>query len=324
MIKWLRQYIHSKLSGRVILVTAVRDEAPYLLEWLSHYRAIGVDRIDVYCNHCSDVTIPLLQEVSNQFAWLQVKVSDVRDGQRPQMLAQRDLLSREKWKYNDWVLHFDCDEFLVLHNAVSIGELLSGMDNKTGRVVFNWRVFGSSGHIKFLPERVTHRFTAACLNNNHRQSKVVKSAFRPLAIDSPGIHRPNLKPGWATCFPDGSAASFIDDGAVDASRTALAQLNHYIVRSRAEFCHKQARGAGGGKWSSDKGQPVTKGEYNWRFFERVDSLCDGYDNSIRCHDTAVNSILNELLEHTSIATLHAQALREAQDRTESLLESMEA
>lgn len=98
------------------------------------------------------------------------------------------------------------------------------------------------------------------------------------------------------------------------------QKSYLLIR----LCLKYLNGDRGGILSGEQCQLLTKGEYNWRFFERVDTLCDGYDNSIRCHDTAVNSILNELLEHTRIATLHAQALREAQDRTENLLESMEA
>ena len=319
MINWFKKGV--KNSNRAVLVTAVRDEAPYLVEWLAHYRALGVDRIDVYCNHCSDETVALLKTLSANFDWIRLHESDVREGQRPQMVAQRDLLANDKWSADDWVLFFDCDEFLVIHNGTNIKDILNSVGKGVGQVVFNWRVFGSNGCELYEPEWVTHRFTSACLNLNHRQSKVVKSAYRPVAIENPGIHRPDLLPGWEAGYADGSSATFMDDGAVEFAKVDVAQLNHYITRSKAEFCFKQIRGGGGGKWSSESGQPISKAQYTKNFFERVDSLCSGVDQSIRCHDVKVTAVLDELLSNSSVVELHSQAISSAASRNSELLDN---
>ena len=45
---------------RVLCVTCVRDEGPFLLDWLAHHRGLGVTDFLIYSNDCSDGTVQML------------------------------------------------------------------------------------------------------------------------------------------------------------------------------------------------------------------------------------------------------------------------
>ena len=46
---------------RILCITTVKDEAPYLLEWIAHHRAAGVTDFLVFSNDCSDNTQQILK-----------------------------------------------------------------------------------------------------------------------------------------------------------------------------------------------------------------------------------------------------------------------
>lgn len=42
------------------VVTSMKDEAPYVIEWVAYHRALGFDRIVVLANDCTDGTHEML------------------------------------------------------------------------------------------------------------------------------------------------------------------------------------------------------------------------------------------------------------------------
>ena len=49
---------------RVLLVSAVRDEAPHLPEWIAHHRALGVTDFLIFSNDCGDGTDAMLDAMA--------------------------------------------------------------------------------------------------------------------------------------------------------------------------------------------------------------------------------------------------------------------
>jgi len=45
---------------RVLCVTCIRDEGPYILDWLAHHRTLGITDFLVFSNDCSDGSDQLL------------------------------------------------------------------------------------------------------------------------------------------------------------------------------------------------------------------------------------------------------------------------
>ncbi len=48
-------------TQRVAIVTTMKNEGPFILEWLAYHRAIGVTDFLIYTNDCTDGTDTMLQ-----------------------------------------------------------------------------------------------------------------------------------------------------------------------------------------------------------------------------------------------------------------------
>ena len=54
---------------RCLAVLTVRNEGAFLLEWLAHHRAVGLDRFVVFSNDCDDGTDDMLDHLEG-LGWL--------------------------------------------------------------------------------------------------------------------------------------------------------------------------------------------------------------------------------------------------------------
>ncbi|MEM8980122.1 MAG: glycosyltransferase family 2 protein [Pseudomonadota bacterium] len=234
---------------RILCVTSVKDEAPYLVEWLAHLRALGVTDLLIFTNDCSDGSIGLLDEISG-LSWL-TRVDNPYSGQKTvQWQALAAAAEHPLYKAADWVLGVDVDEFLTLSEPFdTLPALLNAAPGDA--ITLPWRLFGSGGHVERPAGPVTQTYRKAAprdilLPGAH----FFKTLYRPNAFGPPGVHRP--KSG-------GSQAKWLDSAlqplpgpiAADDNRINLwghfpkapvVQLNHYAVRSVEEFMAKRARG----------------------------------------------------------------------------------
>jgi glycosyltransferase involved in cell wall biosynthesis len=216
-----------------------KNEAPYLVEWLAHYLCLGFDRIVVYDNGSTDGTAALVQCAAALFPRIvHYRPWPDQPGQAPQLPAYRDAVARCD---TEWIAFFDADEFLVLKEDRVVGSFLDGFPPDAGSVAVNWLLFGSSGEVEHRDELQALRFRLAARNGPRTKNQFVKSLSRLRAIDDPRAHTVLLRPGFHAADADGKPV------VVDSAKTAgvahsRAQLNHYIVRSRAEYADKQRRG----------------------------------------------------------------------------------
>ena len=51
---------------RALIVTCMRNEAPFLLEWIAYHRAIGFTDFLIYSNDCEDGTDDLLDRLAER------------------------------------------------------------------------------------------------------------------------------------------------------------------------------------------------------------------------------------------------------------------
>ena len=64
-----------KNARRKVLVSTVKNEGLYLLEWLAYHKSIGVDDFCIFSNDCSDGTNLMLNRLNQMgvirhFDWL--------------------------------------------------------------------------------------------------------------------------------------------------------------------------------------------------------------------------------------------------------------
>jgi hypothetical protein len=241
----------------------LRDEAPYLAEWVAFHRLVGVERFFLYDNGSADDPHGVLAP------YLEVGCVDLRPWQVPFHLgaarrAYEDCLERVRGQAR-WLACLDIDEFLFAPGSPTLVPVLHGYEDFPG-VVVRWQVYGSAGHERASAAPVIARFGRRARTDwirNRRVKSIVDPAraLRPvnphhfvyrdgaLAVDETrtpvALKRRSrmsrrLRPLYRVLGP---ALRFFDPYAVtDVSRTSVCvehlRINHYPVKSREEFLRK--------------------------------------------------------------------------------------
>lgn len=217
------------------LVAMVKDERPYLVEWVAYHRLIGFDKIRVYSNDCTDGTVELLERMQAA-GLIEHKIWPSAPGALPQHSAYVDAFRSCE---TDWFMALDADEFLNLAAVDYVGDFVAGMPDDAAAVAICWRIFGSGGQLWRGPQPVTQRFTWAAPVDHHLNRRV-KCLLRVSAVETPGIHNALLKHGHFV-LANGEPYK-LHRGSFALPRYEAAQVNHYCVRSRQEFEDKINRG----------------------------------------------------------------------------------
>lgn len=249
-----------------VLFSCMRDEAPYALEWVAYHRLIGFDRIVICTNACSDGTIELLDALAT-IGWVERIDNPTPEGVSPQIHASARIGESPRWSDGDWVMWLDTDEFLNIQiGGGLLDDLIAHLGDADGYAV-HWRLFGDGGQNGWTDRPVTDRFRM-CGKPRADLHEPVKTLFRwSPSVEALHTHRPVLRPsfrergrrwlhGAGTSVPE---VFYYHRYNTDSSpalrlpwvpgRFAWAQVNHYAVRSRAEYILKQMRGSGMFQWT---------------------------------------------------------------------------
>jgi glycosyltransferase involved in cell wall biosynthesis len=224
-------------KASVTLCGIVRDEGPYLLEWIAWYKFMGFDQIVIYDNASRDNSGAILAALHRAGEIRHRPWPDVPD-QQPQLPAYRDAVARCS---TEWIAFLDADEFLVLHASPHIAGFLERLPDECSAVAFNQRFFGSSSLQSYDDRLVIERFTLTA-RPDHDLNHWVKSisrAHRIASIDSP--HSCELTSGYHA-DPGGSPCEVVGASRARAISFADGQYNHYILKSLEEYRRKRAKG----------------------------------------------------------------------------------
>ena len=289
-------------------VSMMKDEAPFLLEWIAHHLAVGFTDILVYTNDCSDGTDTMLMRLE-ELGLAHHRRNLIPDGVKPQPSALNHAQNEPLVGASDWVLVLDADEFLSVNHPS--GQLEGMLDDAVARgangVVITWRIFGSGGVIDWSRAPVTETYTRAAppLWN---KGWGVKTLFK---FDPEywklGIHRPTIKTRLLkTGFPDtirwlNGAGQPMEDyfrfrGWRSIRRTLgydWAQMNHYAVKSLDAYALRRLRGNVNNK--TDK--------YNADYWS-LQNRNEVEDRAILRHAPARARIMAELLGDPVLNRLH--------------------
>lgn len=237
---------------RIVSITSVKDEGPFLLEWLAWHRLLGVSDFLIASNDCSDGTEALLQAL--QAAGIVTHLPQVpKPGQSIQWQALKLGWQHSLRKTADWLLVSDVDEFLMIHGSGGLAGLIAALPAGTEAMALGWRLFGAGGVARFEDRPVTGQFLRSAPEGmlHPVAATYFKTLFRPEAFRGVGVHRPQPKAGRVPLWVDGSAAPLLPEIAANPKRLsllnqpphrALAELHHYSLRSVESFLVKSRRG----------------------------------------------------------------------------------
>ena len=252
-------------NGRKVLVSTMKNEGPYLLEWLAYHKSIGITDFCIFSNDCTDGTNLMLNRLDQMGI-----VKHYDNPQGPRMDPQRSAYSRAnklEWvKESDWVLIVDADEFLNIHVGDRSLDALIDACGGPDAISINWRLMGSQGQSKmtidpFKGELVTERFTRGSSFEEPENGLVwgFKTLFRPDKFSFFGVHRPKfdkkmeLTPGmvtWTNAAGKPMGDKYLQKGwrgNAENVTNEFAQVNHYAIKSREDFLLKRLRGTANSK-----------------------------------------------------------------------------
>lgn len=294
-----------------LMITTMRDEAPFVLEWIAYHRLIGFTDFLIYSNDCSDGTDAMLDRLH-----VLGVVTHVPNPRRGRKTVQWQALSRARnhklTRRAEWIMVADVDEFLVIHAGEGrLDDLFATLPEAQGFAV-PWRMFGSSGRLRFEPGLVIEQFTRAAPDRMvwPLRAGQFKSLFRrdPRFVRL-GVHRPlteddqPVASGWV----DGNGRPFTltsSSFSVTAQeRYGLAQINHYALGAAENFLVKMARGR-----PNHMDRPIDLGYWVERNFNAIE------DRSIQRHLDAVREGVGALLVDEDLRRLHEAGIAWRQDR----------
>ena len=239
LYQWARKAKPSR--PKVAIAAILRNEAPYVVEWLAWYRLLGVKRFYIYDNVSEDGCSELLQRLEQAGYIQRIFWPRPKTGEAVQIHAYRHALETYGADL-DWLGVLDGDEFVVLHQHRTIPEWLKSIPSQCSSASLFWRIFGSAGHKHFDGSPVVQRFQKTG-PRRFVHNRWCKSFVRPAMAKSIQHHIPiTLKGNY---WVDGQ----IYPGYPILTQTQklpithqVGQVNHYAIKSREEWLRKQQRG----------------------------------------------------------------------------------
>lgn len=288
------------------VVSTMKNEGPYILDWVAHYKTLGFDHILVCTNDCTDPTVEILQRLQ-ELGYVTHHPTIVRGAG-----IHRSALRQASRRYDvvmnaKWVFVCDVDEYLNIHMGDgSVRALVEGSGENIDVISVPWRIFGPDGIRDLSDKPVTQQFTMAELEWDEIErpdtGKFVKSLYtNQHKFQRMGLHAPVSLDEHITdtkrVLPGGKA--YIIDGVRTKNPPLFtnAQVNHYALRSMDSFLIKRARGR------ANHSHHVLGLDY-WNRF----NLNGEKDTSIDRYQTASRKLVKKLRGDKVLSDLHERSV----------------
>lgn len=311
-----------KFSGMrmaLVLFSAMRNEGPFLFDWIAYHRAIGFDSIFIVTNDCSDGSYPLLRKMADAGV-IEYIDQTVPEGVSPQKSAVQLTADMAVLQQDDWGIFLDADEYLNIKvGKGKVSDLVAYLDDRDVQgMLINWRLFGDAGQPQFQGSYISDDYLRCEPVSVYSQFKTFFKVGKTAVGFSPFLHRCEVAPGAGalTDFVTGSGATLGQAGPAKVGRRHakwlregdepfahvmddeigydIAQVNHYIVRDPVSFALKQQRGRGY--------RPRTNfnGRHTDNFYQK-NNRNEVTDDTILRWQGAVRKVKKDLLRQCGIA-----------------------
>ncbi len=295
---------------RITAVTCVKNEGPFLLEWIAFHRVIGVTDFLFYHNDCTDGTDRLLDKLAEQ--GIVVSLPNPATTRNYQMQALKKCRRHGLIRKADWVWVADVDEFPNIHVP---GHTLPDLINACGNpqaISLTFQFMANGGVGTFVDEPVITQFLQShnpdiwCAETAIEVKTLVRGDF---PVDYFGAHRPfhddgKVKPLWT----DGSGRPVPPPFRRQANKRRIrafpakgarnfATLNHYALRSLDSYLVKNDRG------DVNRAHRAFDDTY-WR--ERNDAAFQ--DASILRYEAPLRAEMDRLISLPGVGALHEEAV----------------
>lgn len=308
----------------IVVVTSMKNEGCFILEWIAYHLSIGVTHFVVYTNDCSDPTNEILDRL--QVLGYVTRIDNPynpQSRQKPQRAALNHAVGLDQVKNADWVSVIDVDEFVNIHVGDGTFRELIAAAHDPNVISMTWRFFGNVGVERYEDRFQTEIFTrcAPRLIPKPRLGWGFKSFFR---ADAPfrklGVHRPldldasrvgdvRWVNGAGVKMPERLLNKDEWFSRKDSIGYDLVTLNHYVLRSAESFLVKRDRGRVN---HVDQDQGV--------FYWASRNYRTETDASIQRHLDRTRQVHADLLGDVKLAEFHEKAVAWHRERIDQLMQ----
>ncbi len=239
------------------LMTSVKNEAVYLVEWVAHHKTLGFDQIYLAANNCNDGTVALAQKLHNH-GFIKFRHNKCAPDKIPQHEGYKALRKRFDVDACDWLMVLDVDEFLHVETGDgTVGALTAQAADTVDIISLNAMTFGTGPAPTADSYDLTTRQFKHRLPADHKVNRALKSLTRAPARFR-GTHNHNMvniDPPTSLVVMRGDGSTFdipagtplwevLRNSATSDITQRLAHYNHYAIKSSAEYLMRQKRGRG--------------------------------------------------------------------------------
>lgn len=307
----------------LLTFTVMKNEGPFILEWVAWQRLMGVDRIVVLSNDCDDGTDEMLDRLDEMglLRHLPNPVEILPEGSAIRGQAHTTGIAYAKrlreWREADYIFLTDVDEFPLLRGGdATLKALLARLD-WPDVLTMPETIFGTGDVFAFEDKPVTAQFTrsASMAPGKWRARRGFKSITRNDPRIAVRNHRPIVREEVAAeiRWLDGSGNAFPTElrhlhqkGADARGMFDLVTVNHYTLRSLESFLVKKSRG-----------DAVDEDRIDLTYFKRRNQLFS-QNNEMLAHVPRLEEEIARLKRDARLAGLHDAAVVAHRAKIEAL------
>ena len=263
----------------------MKNEGPYIKEWLDYNLLAGVEHFYIYDNDSPDN----MREILQPYIEKKVVTYIFYPGVARQYEAYIDAVNNFRFE-SRYIAFIDGDEFIFPQNNKSIGEVLDEIFEKfpeVGGLGINWHMFGSSfletaDYSRGVMERFTMRSDDSDIPISEKTGQRIKNAHIKTIADPRKIdyfYNPHFAKYFRGCNAineNGNRVKIFFNNPPTVSKIVI---NHYWQKSREEYQNKVKRGA-----ADSKGNVYANGEFahscNEVFDDSILDYCEYRKKSI--------------------------------------------
>ena len=299
--------------ARHVLISSMKDEGPFVLEWVAHHLVLGFERIFVATNDCRDGTDRLLGSL-DRAGYVGHVANVLKAGDIPQHAGYQKIRQTQNIDSFDWLMMLDADEFLNVHvGDHRVQDLTRWADPDIDVISLCAMTFSDAPEVNWRPGRVCALFPNR-LAVHHKANVALKSLTRNPARFK-GIHNHHMV-GWRgpsaikVLRADGVRFEVSDDLPIWKQLRnlsprlvshRLAQYNHYAIKTRDSFMLRRDRGRGAVAVTSEE----TARHTDAYFTARTDA--EATETTIWRYAAEVESLMARMLTDPEIAARQAEA-----------------
>lgn len=215
----------------------VKNEAPYIKEWILYHNLVGVEKFYIYDNesddNLKDILDPFINEGLVDYIYY--------PGVKMQVRAYNDAIEKHRME-TKYLGFIDLDEYvipMVKENLVDTLDEIMSLNEHSAGVAVNWRMYGSNDFVKkpdgLVTENYLYRATDDFKPNEH-----IKTISNPRMIDKMNhCHFPIYIEGMYNINEDGEPVF----GPFNPNCLCRKiRINHYFTKSKEEYIAKMNRG----------------------------------------------------------------------------------